>query len=113
MDDILDLAGRLGKAIADSKQAQSLRQAREALHNEPATVQLLNEYQAQAHKIGQLEEQQKPVEVGDKHTLNDLHDRLIASETFKKYTAAQVDYIDLMRRVNDTLRHHLGETEKD
>ena len=55
MDDILDLAGRLGKAIADSKQAQSLRQAREALHNEPATVQLLNEYQAQAHKIGQLE----------------------------------------------------------
>ena len=60
-----------------------------------------------------MEETRKPVEVNDKHRLAELHDKLVSEETFKKYTAAQVDYVDLMRRVNDALRRQLSDVESE
>ena len=38
-------------------------------------------------------------------------DRLVSAEVFKRYTAAQVEYVDLMRKVNEALRAELAETE--
>lgn len=113
MSEITELAGRLGKAIAESLQAANLRAARKAMAAETGLTKLLNDYQVQADKVSRLEEENKPVEVSDKHALEELHDKLISSETFKKYTAAQMEYIDVMRQVNQTLRQQLAETEKD
>jgi len=110
--DCIELASRLGKAIADSPQAVALRAARAALNAEAELTSTLGEYQKQADKIAQLEREQKPVEVEDKHKLQELNDKLVASEVFKKFTAAQVEYVDLMRKVNDAIRRELAETEE-
>jgi cell fate (sporulation/competence/biofilm development) regulator YlbF (YheA/YmcA/DUF963 family) len=111
--EITELAERLGKAIAASPEATKLREARDALAGEPELSKVLKEFQDQSEKIATLESENKPVEVDDKHKLRGLHEKLVASETFKKYTAAQVDYVDMMRKVNDALQAPLGETEKD
>jgi len=111
MQEIIEQAGSLGRAIAGSPQAARLRQARADLEAKKDLLDLLKDYHAQADKIAAMEEQNKPVEVGDKHKLQELHDRLIASEVFKKYTSAQVDYVDLMRNVSDALRRELSRTE--
>lgn len=108
MDDIMALAERLGKAIAASSQATKLNAARKALEAEPETAQLLNDYNAQARKIGQLEDQQKPVEVDDKYKLEALHNKLAASQTFKDFTSAQVEYVDMMRKVNQAISRNIG-----
>lgn len=111
MDKIIELATGLGEAISDSQQATQLKAARENLNKEKQASQLLKDYQAQSDRIAQLEREQKPVEVDDKQKLQELHERLIASEAFKRFTAAQVEYVDLMRKVNEAIRKHLGETE--
>ena len=113
MDKILDLAERLGRAIADSSEASQLREARKALNNEAELSKLLREFQCQSEKIGKLEAEGKAVEVEDKHKLRDLHEKLTASDIFKELTAAQVEYVDLMRKVNEALQEPLDETEKD
>jgi cell fate (sporulation/competence/biofilm development) regulator YlbF (YheA/YmcA/DUF963 family) len=110
--DCIELASRLGKAMADSPEAVALRAARVALNAEAELTSTLSEYQKQADKIAQIERQQKPVEVEDKHKLQELNDKLVASEVFKKFTAAQVEYVDLMRKVNDAIRRELAETEE-
>jgi cell fate (sporulation/competence/biofilm development) regulator YlbF (YheA/YmcA/DUF963 family) len=110
--DCIELAARLGKAMADSPEAVALRAAREALNAEPELTRTLGEYQKQADKIARLEREQKPVEVEDKHKLQELNDDLVASDVFKKFTAAQVEYVDLMRKVNDAIRRELTETEE-
>ena len=110
MDQIIELAERLGKAIANSQQALNMRQVQKALNAESEISQVLKDFQEHSQKIAQLEGQQKPVEVDDKHKLQELHDKLAASETFKKFAAAQVEYVDLMRRVNDALRKYEAET---
>jgi len=111
VSEISELAEKLGKAIASSDQAAKLRQARAELDKHPDVKQLLEEYGQQAQKVSQLESQNKPVEVEDKHALRDLHGKLIASDVFKQFTAAQVEYVDVMRQVSDTLRGQLAETE--
>ena len=113
MSAITELAGRLGKAIAQSPEAVALREARAALNAEPEVSQLLKDFQAQSDKIQQAEAGGKPVEVEDKHTLQNLQDKLVASEVFKKYTAAQVNYIDLMRQVNQAMQQELPGTPEE
>ncbi|MHC4982848.1 MAG: YlbF family regulator [Planctomycetota bacterium] len=113
MSEMIELAERLGKAIADSPQASALRAAREELRKNAELSQLLKDFRAQAQKVAKLEGENKPIEVEDKHKLRDTQEKLAASDIFKKFTAAQVEYIDLMRKVNVALEQQLSATESD
>ncbi len=113
MDPIIELAEKLGKAIAESTPATKLRQSRKALEAEPEITQCLKDFHVQSDKLAKLEAENKSIEVDDKHELQELHDKLIASELFKNLTAAQMEYIDFMRKVNNALQKQLGETEKE
>jgi len=104
MADIFQLATQLGKAIQDSPQATALRDAREAVHGKPDLTELLQAYQQQANRIGEMEHSGNPVEVADKHKLQDLHNQLAAAPEVKTLTVAQMEYVELMRKVSDTLR---------
>lgn len=112
MSEINELANKLGKALSQSPQALALRAARAEMDKQPQIAQALQEYQKQADKLGQLDAQQKPIEVEDKKTLQQLRDKLVGFEAFKKFTAAQMEYVSLMHEVNETLRRALAETEK-
>jgi cell fate (sporulation/competence/biofilm development) regulator YlbF (YheA/YmcA/DUF963 family) len=112
VSDCIELATRLGKAIADSPQAAALRAARDALNARPEIAAMLQDYHQQAEKVAKLEEEQKPVEVEDKHKLQSLNDQLVSSDAFKQFQAAQVDYVDLMRKVDEALRKELAATEE-
>jgi len=108
---ITELADRLGKAISESPQAARLREARRALEGDEQAKALLEEFHRQEEKIARLQEQNKPIEVDDKHKLRELRSRLVANEAFKRFSAAQVDYLDVVRQVNEAIQRHLGEVE--
>ena len=112
MNAITELARRLGKAIAESQQAAALRVARGELDKEPDLKNVLEDYRQQSLKVAELQEDNKPIEVEDKHSLQELHDKLVSSPIFKKFTAAQVEYVDLMRKVNDAMQKELTDTEE-
>ena len=109
---IIELAARLGKAIADSPAATDLQATRKAIEEHPEVSRLYREFHDQSLKVAKLESEEKPVEVADKHKLLELREKLIASDEFKKYTAAQVEYADLMRRVSEAMQSKLEEAEK-
>jgi cell fate (sporulation/competence/biofilm development) regulator YlbF (YheA/YmcA/DUF963 family) len=110
-EEIMELAEKLGKAIAASPQAAGLRAARAELLKHPEVQQLLKDYQAQAGKLAKLQDESKPIEPEDKRKLEELQNKLVSDETFKKYTAAQVEYVDVMRKVNSSLQKPLAEVE--
>jgi cell fate (sporulation/competence/biofilm development) regulator YlbF (YheA/YmcA/DUF963 family) len=112
VDAITELAERLGKQIAESPQARSLRDAREAFNRDKELTQLLKDFQAQSEKVAKLEADNKPIEVEDKHRLGALRERLLADDRFKALTAAQMEYVDLMRKVNAAMGKHLQGTEQ-
>jgi len=112
MPTIAELAAQLGQAVANSPQAAKLKAARAELDRHADIAAMLKEFSAQAEKLAKLEEANKPVEVADKHKLQELQDKLVSHEIFKRYTAAQMDYVDLMRQVNAELRKHLAGVEE-
>ena len=113
MNEMVELAEKLGKTISESREAKAYREARKVLNDHKDVLQTLNDYQAQAQKVDKLEAEQKPVEVEDKHKLDELHGKLISSDVFKKFTASQMDYVDMMRKVNQAMRKYLVPIEND
>ena len=111
MSAITELAERLGRAIADSPQVAALKAARDAMKNAPEAEQLFMDFREQTDKVARLQQDKKPIEVDDKRRLQDLHEKLIACEAFKQLTAAQVEYVDLMRKVNESIRQHIDENQ--
>jgi len=107
VDDALKLADQLGQAIAATKVAQDLRAAREAMHADKDTMDLLEKFMEQSAKLSQRIQDQQPIEPDDKHALNDLQAQVAAREGFKAFSAAQVEYVDLMRRISQSILKHL------
>ncbi|MCL2701085.1 MAG: YlbF family regulator [Phycisphaerae bacterium] len=109
---ILDMAKQLGQAMVESAQWQALHAARAALEEQKDVLEALNAFQQQAGKMQQAEQQGRPVEVADKQKFHALHDKLVASDVFKRYTAAEMEFSDLMRQVHVTLRKQVAEAGK-
>ena len=107
----IEMSKNLGKELANSPQAVAYRAARDAVHADVELSKMIEEYERHAGKMADLEDQQKPVEVEDKRKLQELNARLVASAGFKKFSAAQMEYINLLRQVNEAMRAELAETE--
>jgi cell fate (sporulation/competence/biofilm development) regulator YlbF (YheA/YmcA/DUF963 family) len=106
---IIELANRLGRAISESPATVALREARKAMDAEENVSQLLTDFREHSEKVESLARENKPIEVEDKHRLQELQQKLMASEAFKQFTAAQVEYVDLMRKVNQAIQSHIQE----
>ena len=111
MADIIELADQLGKAIADTPAAQTYQQAREHMNAQPETMKLLQDFMAQSDRMMKASRDNQAIEVDDKHKLNELHESLVSQEAYKAFSAAQVEYFDLMRKVNEKINSHLSEIE--
>lgn len=106
MDQILELATKLGKQIAQDPRAQAMATARKNLGDSTEDRQLLTEYEEQQTKLATLEGEGKPIEPEDKRQLADLHGRVISSEVIKALMKAQTAYVDLMNGVSRTIEQN-------
>ncbi len=93
MDEILDLAAKLGKRIAEDPRAKAMSAATAGLDGSLEDRRLLSDYQQQQHKLA------------------DLHGKVVGSSVIKAITKAQADYLALMTAVSRKIEHEsLGRT---
>lgn len=111
MSAVTELAGRLGQAIADSPEAKALNQARKELEADPQLRETMEQFGRQMGKVQKLEEENQPIEPEDKQKLAELEKTLAASEKFKAFSAAQVNFYDMMRKVNQAIREKISDLE--
>jgi len=108
-DDLLAKARALGEAIASSKALQEVRAAEQRIRLNEASNRLRDEHRDLALKIARLEAENKPIEPEDKRKMSELHERLRTDLLFQQLLRAQVEYEDLMNRVNEAVTRELGE----
>lgn len=112
MDEILDLAARLGKRIAEDSRAKQMTEAQTALEKSLADRQILNDYERQQQKIYELEVSGKPIEPDDKRRLADLHGMVVGSAVIKQVLKAQADFLELMTTVSQRIEQEaLGQND--
>ncbi|UCE60123.1 MAG: YlbF family regulator [Phycisphaerales bacterium] len=100
MDEILELATKLGKRIATDPRAKSMAEARAALDNSIDDKRLLGDYEKVQRRLHELEQDGKPIEPEDKRALADLHAKVVGSELVKALVKAQMGYAELMQAVS-------------
>ncbi len=98
--ELLTKAHALGEALAAHAAVQAYLEAQRTLRADSAAQQLLRDYQAQFARVRQLEADQKPIEVEDKHKLRDFELQMARHETLKKFMRAQADYVALRNQVD-------------
>ena len=65
MDNVLELARKLGQEIRNSERYLLLREAEKKVMADPTAKKIQDDLEKQLHKIRDLETQMKPVEVAD------------------------------------------------
>ena len=107
MDHLIELAKRLGKQMAAHENSKLLKQAQQNVDSDTQAKALVESYQKQAQKITDLEQQQKPIEIDDKHKLRDIQQEIATHSGLAELTRRQVDFLDMMRKIRQAIDSEL------
>jgi cell fate (sporulation/competence/biofilm development) regulator YlbF (YheA/YmcA/DUF963 family) len=106
--EILDAARALGKQIQGHDVARRLETALRALQQDVEAQRVLADYNRHLTALGEKESAGRPIEVADKRKLEELQQKVIMSPKLQQFQMAQMDYLDLMRKVDEAMT---GEVE--
>jgi cell fate (sporulation/competence/biofilm development) regulator YlbF (YheA/YmcA/DUF963 family) len=109
--EILKAAEDLGKLISTHETAKKFDDAVRKLQADVEAQRVLNDYNRQLQKLGEKEAAGKPVEVDDKRQLEKLQAAVIRNPLLRQFQIAQMDYLDLMRRVDEAMAGSPGGPE--
>jgi cell fate (sporulation/competence/biofilm development) regulator YlbF (YheA/YmcA/DUF963 family) len=101
--EIVKAAEELGKLIAGHPAAQRFELVAQKLQQDTAAQRVLTDFNRMADKIAQKEAAGQPIEVDDKRQLERLRGELIRNSLLQELQMAQMDYLDLMRQVDEVI----------
>ena len=107
-DAILETATRLGEMIAEHSTVRRYTEVIEKLRKDTDAQRMLNDYHRHAQSIAEKEAANKPIEVDDKRKLERLQRELATHALLRDLQLRQMDYMDLMRRVDETIEAASG-----
>jgi cell fate (sporulation/competence/biofilm development) regulator YlbF (YheA/YmcA/DUF963 family) len=106
---ILDEAEKLAKLVAQHPAVERYRQAQQAVAQDPDAGRLLADFDKTLEHLARQEQEGSPVTDAQRDQLEHLQRRIISHIQIKNLNMAQVDFIDLLRRINQTIQRPLFE----
>ena len=107
-EQILQAAAELGKLIGEHPATKKFVDAAKGLQDDTEAQRVLNDYNRQLQTIHEKESKGQPIEVADKRKLEGLQQAVIQNKVLRDFQLVQMDYMDLMRRVDDALEPPLA-----
>ncbi|MBM4019130.1 MAG: YlbF family regulator [Planctomycetes bacterium] len=107
-EEVLAQARQLGEAIRRHPRYVKLREADQRVRADKAATDALTAYNQAAQEIARKERSGQPVEVDDKRRLQRLRELVAANGSLKAFMAAQADFTELMRKMNETVYSAIG-----
>ncbi len=100
---ILDVATKLGRLLDEHPAMKKYRGLLKAIREDTEAQRLLADYTRQMDTIAEKESNGQPIEVEDKRRLSDLQGQVAMHPKLREMQVAQMDYIDLMRKVDEAM----------
>ena len=101
---ILEEAEKLGQLVAQHPAVARFKQAQKAVADDPEAGRLLNEFDRQLDALGRQEQSGLPVSDAQRMQLESLQSRIVSHLKIKALNLAQVEFVDLLRRVTQTIQ---------
>ena len=108
---IMDAADKLGLMVAQHPAIDKYKQAQKSLAEDPDASRLLNDFNRQLMTLARQEETGMPVSDAQRHSLEGLQAQLASHLKIKALNMAQVEFIDLLRKITQTIQKPLNLAE--
>jgi len=109
-DEIMKKARELGKMVADHPHAKKFAELAHDLGQDVEAQRVLTDYDRHLQALSEKEQAGKPIEVEDKRKLEQLQQAVVKNKKLRDFQMAQMDYLDLMRRIDEAIS---GESAPD
>jgi cell fate (sporulation/competence/biofilm development) regulator YlbF (YheA/YmcA/DUF963 family) len=108
-DQIIQEAEKLGQLVAQHPAVARYKQAQKAVAEDPEAGRLLADFDRQLETLGRQEQSGMPVTDAQRMGLESLQGRIISHIKIKALNMAQVEFVDLLRKVTQTIQRPLAE----
>ncbi len=107
---ILDAAEKLGKMVAEHPAVARYQQAQKSVADDVEATRMLTDFDKALEKLGRQEQSGMPVTEAQQQQLQAMQSRIVSHIKVKALNMAQVDFIDLLRKVNQLIQKplHMG-----
>src|SRR4051794_10216749 len=104
---ILSEADKLGQLVAQHPAVEKYKQAQKAVADDPDANRSMMEFERQIETLARQEAGGMPVTDAQRQTLESLQSRIVSNIKVKALNMAQVEFIDLLRKVNQAIQGKL------
>lgn len=105
---ILDAAEKLGKMLIDHPAVVRYQQAQKSVAEDAEAGRLLQDFDRSIEKLARQEQSGQPVSDAQRQQLEALQSRIVSHIKVKNLNQAQVEFVDLLRKVNQTIQKPLN-----
>jgi cell fate (sporulation/competence/biofilm development) regulator YlbF (YheA/YmcA/DUF963 family) len=106
---ILDQASKLSEMVAQHPAVENYRKAQKAVAEDPDASRSLSEFDRTLETLARQEAQGMPVTDAQRSQLEGLQSRIVSNVKVKALNLAQVEFIDLLRKINQTVLSKIGD----
>jgi cell fate (sporulation/competence/biofilm development) regulator YlbF (YheA/YmcA/DUF963 family) len=104
---IMAEAEKLGQLVAQHPAVAKYKQAQKSVSDDPEAARLLSEFDRQMDAVLRQEQSGIPVTDAQRQQLENIQSRIVSHIKVKNLNMAQVEFIDLLRRVTQTIQRPL------
>jgi cell fate (sporulation/competence/biofilm development) regulator YlbF (YheA/YmcA/DUF963 family) len=104
---ILAEADKLGQLVAQHPAVEKYKQAQKAVTDDPDAGRTMAEFERQLETLARQEQSGMGVTDAQRQQLESLQSRIVSNIKVKALNMAQVEFIDLLRKVNQAIQSKL------
>ncbi len=102
-DQIIKAAAELGEKLGEHPKVGRLEAAIQKLKEDTEAQRALNDLNRHLQAVAEKEMSGQPIEVADKQRLQALQTEVVHNLVLREFQLAQMDYVDLVRRLDDAM----------
>jgi cell fate (sporulation/competence/biofilm development) regulator YlbF (YheA/YmcA/DUF963 family) len=106
----MDEAEKLGRLVAQHPAVERYKQAQRAVSEDAEASRLLADFERTLAKLDQQAQAGLPVTDAQRDQLEAMQGRIVSHIKVKALNMAQVEFVDLLRRITQTIQKPLSDT---
>ena len=104
---LIDEAEKLGQLVSQHPAVAKYKQAQQAMAEDADAKRMLADFDRQIETLGRQEQSGLAVTDAQRMQLESLQTRIVSNPKIKALNAAQVEFVDLLRRITQTIQRQV------
>ena len=106
---LMSEAEKLGRLVAQHPAVARYKQAQKSVADDPEAGRMLADMDRQIEALSRQEQSGLPITDAQRAALESAQNRVVSHIKIKNWNLAQVEFIDLLRKITQTIQRQLGD----